>query len=417
MWTRTFQRNPEWIVILAGVAAALHVGKMPPAIPVLRDALGVSLLQAGFLLSLVQLAGMLLGLLVGALADGIGLKRSMVTGLVVLSLAGALGALARDPPTLLLLRACEGFGILLAVMPAPGLIRRLTPPARLQVALGLWGAYMPFGTALALAVGPALIGVAGWPMWWLSIAAVSMAMAAWLTLAVGSDARPGSVAAPGAGMPRHAAPVAGVAWLARARWTLSARGPWLVALCFALYSGQWLAVIGFLPSVAAQGGQSGAGVAWLLALVALVNMIGNIAAGRLLQRGVPARSLLFTGFAAMAVGAVLAFADIAWSQNPDGVLAVRYLGLLLFSTVGGVIPGTLFSVAVQVAPNESCVSTTVGWVQQLSALGQFLGPPLVAWVAASTGGWHWTWAVTGSLCGLGALVSHLIGRHVAYGTR
>ncbi len=59
--------DPAVLVILAGVCAALHVGKLPPALPVLRDALGVSLLQAGFLLSMVQLAGMSLGL---AIADG-----------------------------------------------------------------------------------------------------------------------------------------------------------------------------------------------------------------------------------------------------------------------------------------------------------------------------------------------------------
>lgn len=416
MWTRAFQRHPEWIVILAGVAAALHIGKMPPAIPFLRDALGVSLMQAGFLLSLVQLAGMVLGLAVGAVADGIGLKRSMVAGLLLLSLAGALGALARDPAGLLLLRAFEGFGILLTVMPAPGLIRRLTPPVKLQVALGLWGAYMPFGTALALAVGPALMGLAGWPVWWLCIAAVSLAMAAWVHLAVESDVRhrTGAASSPGT---THRRPDAGLSLIARARWTLSVPGPWLAALCFALYSGQWLAVIGFLPSIAAQGGQSGAGVAWLLALVALVNMVGNIASGRLLQSGVAARSLLFAGFGAMAAGAVLAFADVAWSQSPGLVLGVRYLGLLLFSMVGGMIPGTLFSVAVQVAPSESCVSTTVGWMQQLSALGQFLGAPVVAWVAATTGVWHWTWAVTGSSCVLGAMVAHLIGRQLAHGPR
>ncbi|MBG6075995.1 hypothetical protein [Polaromonas sp. CG_9.11] len=40
-------------VIAAGVVAALHVGKLPPALPVLRDVLGITLLQAGFLLSLV----------------------------------------------------------------------------------------------------------------------------------------------------------------------------------------------------------------------------------------------------------------------------------------------------------------------------------------------------------------------------
>ena len=31
--------EPALLVILAGVVAALHVGKLPPAIPVLRDAL------------------------------------------------------------------------------------------------------------------------------------------------------------------------------------------------------------------------------------------------------------------------------------------------------------------------------------------------------------------------------------------
>jgi len=62
-----------------------------------------------------------------------------------------------------------------------------------------------------------------------------------------------------------------------------------------------------------------------------------------------------------------------------------------------------FALGMRVAPGEDSVSTTVGWMQQLSALGQFAGPPIVAWVAARAGGWHWTGAVTGlaSLAGLG----------------
>src|SRR6218665_2918129 len=91
-----------WVVIGAGVAAALHVGKLSPALPVLSEALGVTLLQAGFLLSLVQLAGMSLGLLVGLSADTLGLKRSMVGGLLLLALASLLGGWARDAQTLLL---------------------------------------------------------------------------------------------------------------------------------------------------------------------------------------------------------------------------------------------------------------------------------------------------------------------------
>ena len=176
--------DPAFIVILAGVSAALHVGKLPPAIPVLREALGVTLVQAGFLLSLVQLAGMTLGLAVGLAADGLGLKRSMVAGLLILSAASALGGWAQDASALLVLRAVEGFGFLLATVPAPSLIRLLVPPQRLAVMLGLWGTYMPFGAALALLAGPVWIGAFGWRSWWWLLAGLSLAMALWLARAV-----------------------------------------------------------------------------------------------------------------------------------------------------------------------------------------------------------------------------------------
>ena len=77
--------DPALLVVMGGVSAALHVGKLAPALPVLSETLGVTLVQAGFLLSLVQLAGMTLGLLVGLAADGLGLKRTMVAGLLILS--------------------------------------------------------------------------------------------------------------------------------------------------------------------------------------------------------------------------------------------------------------------------------------------------------------------------------------------
>ncbi|MBN8510931.1 MAG: MFS transporter, partial [Burkholderiales bacterium] len=70
--------GPAGVVILAGVCAALHVGKLPPAIDALRAALGLTLLQAGFLLSLVQLAGMSVGVAFGAVADGLGGRRSVI---------------------------------------------------------------------------------------------------------------------------------------------------------------------------------------------------------------------------------------------------------------------------------------------------------------------------------------------------
>jgi CP family cyanate transporter-like MFS transporter len=89
---------------------------------------------------------------------------------------------------------------------------------------------------------------------------------------------------------------------------------------------------------------------------------------------------------------------------------LRYAAVLAFSMIGGVIPGTLFSLAVRVAPGEHTLSSTVGWVQQWSAAGQFVGPPIVAWVASVVGGWHFTWLATGACSLIGLLLTALIAR-------
>ena len=374
------------LVVALGVSSALHIGKLPVAIPLLQASLGLTLLQAGFLLSLVQLAGMSLGLLVGLAADRLGPRRVMMAGLLWLALGSALGAMAPGVEALLWTRALEGLGFLLAVLPAPALLRqRVKHPPTLARALGWWGAYMPLGTALALLLGAPLMALLDWRGLWLLLAAVSLLAAAMLWLRVPPDGR-AVVSSVAQG---RAAPL----W-PRVRCTLKARGPWLVALAFFLYSGQWLAVVGFLPTIYNQAGVGGMLLGVLTALAAGINMLGNIGAGRWLARGTRPGVLLATGYAAMALGALVAFGAV-------GHPVWQYLAVLLFSGVGGLIPGTLFGLALALAPGQDSVSTTVGWMQQWSSLGQFLGPPAVAWVATQAGGWQWTWVVTGACSVLG----------------
>jgi MFS family permease len=395
--TATARRRiePAGVVILAGVAAALHVGKLPPAIPALQQALGLSLLQAACLLSMVQGAGMCAGVAFGAFADALGLRRSMLIGMTVLSLASALGGVVQNVTLLLALRAAEGFGFLLTVLPAPGLVRRLVAPERSNLMLGVWGAYMPLATASALLVGPLWIGALGWRSWWWLLAAITAATALWLARAVPAAATVAPMA--------HAVPPLAT----RLRQTLAARAPWLNATSFAVYSAQWLAVIGFLPAIYTQAGVSGAATGVLTALAAAVNMVGNIASGRLLHAGVRPTTLLAGGFVAMALSSALAFAGAHGDVAHAGL---RYVAVLLFSMIGGVIPGTLFALAPRAAPSEHTLSTTVGWMQQWSAFGQFVGPPAAAWLAGRVGGWHDTWIVTGACSLIGLLLAALIAR-------
>lgn len=381
-------RLAPWIIILAGVVAAVHVGKLPPAVPVLQSELGISLVQAGFLLSLVQLGSVLFGLVAGLVADSAGLRRCMLAGLALLTLAGLLGAAGRSAGQLLLLRALESVGFLLTVVPAPGLLRQTVLASSLTRVLGIWGGFFPLGAAFALLVGPLAISGLRWQGWWVLTAALSALVAWWMWRVVPVD---------GARPIASGVTIDTGGWPQRLRLTLTSRGPWLAALLFMVYSGQWLAVVGFLPTLYQEAGWGVSHIAVLTALVAAANISGNVAAGYGLHNGVRPAVLLWLGFAAMAAGAWLAFAvdleHVAW---------LRYAGALMFSAVGGLIPGTLWALAPSVAPNERSIASTVGWMQQLSALGQFSGPPLVAWVASRAGGWHWTWVVTGACCCVGA---------------
>ena len=387
--------DPALIVIAAGVCAALHVGKLPPAITALRDALGVTLVEAGFLLSLVQLAGMTCGVAFGVLADGLGLRRSMAIGLVVLGAVSAIGGLAQGVAMLMVLRALEGFGFLLVVLPAPGLVRRLVGPQRVSLVLGLWGAYYPMAAAMALLIGPMFIDAFGWRAWWWALATVSLLMAIVLVRFV--------PAGPAARM------AAGAPWTQRLRRTLAQPGPWLVAMTFAAYSGQWLAVVGFLPTIYLHAGVSGAATGVLTAVVAAINMAGNIGAGRLLHRGIAPGRLLAIGFVTMAAAAAATFAGTGGGGLPAWA---RFVAVLLFSGVGGLIPATLFAQAVRVAPSEDTLSSTIGWMQQWSSFGQFCGPPLVAWVASLAGGFQSTWLVTGATSAAGLMLTAALVRQL-----
>jgi len=375
-------------VIAAGVCAALHVVKLPPAIGTLQQTLGISLVQAGFLLSLVQFAGMVGGVAFGAWADSMGLRRSVIVGLSILALASSAGGLADSSELLLVSRAVEGFGFLLVVLPGPALLRHLVPPRRIDSMLGLWGTYMPFGAALGLLLGPVWIEYLGWRTWWWFTAALSVAMAGAVAKAV-----PASVGA----HTSNAVP----GWPARLRATLSRPEPWLVAMTFAVYSGQWIAVIGFLPTIYLRAGIPVVAIGVLTAVVAAANMIGNIAAGRLMHHGARPASLIAIAFVTMGICSFAAFAG-GGGALPDWA---RYVAVFGFSMVGGLIPASLFATALRVAPNERTIATTIGWMQQWSALGQFAGPPVVAWVAMRAGDWQWTWVTTGAMCLIGLVLT------------
>ena len=112
----TTSATTNWPAVLAaiaaGIVAAAYVGKLPPAIPLLRAEFGLSLIAAGWVNSTFNTLAVTTAVFFGALASRIGALRCCAAGLVALMLGGLLGAAATGAPMLFASRIVEGAGLI-----------------------------------------------------------------------------------------------------------------------------------------------------------------------------------------------------------------------------------------------------------------------------------------------------------------
>lgn len=363
-------RSTSWrhviILFLAGVTVALQVGKVAGAIPLIKQELALGLVAAGWVVSIFSLIAAVGGALFGALAARIGHARLALFGMALTAAASAAGAFADGPAQLLATRIFEGLGFIVTVVSIPLLLTAVTTKRDRDIAMGLWGAYMPLGAGAMLLASAPLLGAVGWRGLWLLTAAVIAAAALIVHVAARSaTARMGAVERPRLGEIRRAA---------------GRPGPLLLAVIFGLYAGQHLVLIGFLPLVLVeQHGLSGpAAAAWVAATV-LSNVLGNAAAGIALRHGVPARASMLVACIVMGLSACIVYLDVATVYSLAAAFA--------FSIVGGLIPGSLFALAPEHVARVEHLSSVNGLMLQGSAIGQLLTPPAVAALVAYSGSW------------------------------
>ena len=376
--------SKDLLIIIAGFVAAMHIGKLPPAIPVLQQQLGISLIQSGLLLSLVQGAGMCFALLIGSYTQRLGFKRCIMMGLALLVAASAMGSFTQSVSLLLILRVIEGFGFLLVTLTGPAFIRQLVPLEQISSKMGLWSSYMGGGMGIALLVAPFVIAQFGWQAVWLSFAGLTfvlMLIIAWL-------------------VPNPSQQLASVSVLTLIKHTLKHPLAWLLALIFGTYAGQWFALVGFLPTIYVQNNISAQLAGALTASVAIANAVGTFGCGLMLHRGFQAKTLVQVGFG------VLILCSLSFYLFKDQLpFILQYLSVFSFSLFGGLVAAIVFAQAIHFAPYQAAISTTVGLVLQCSAISQFLLPPVIALTVDQTQTWVWAGVIMASLSGVGILLS------------
>jgi MFS family permease len=366
----------RWLVVLvavaAGAVAAGHIGKVPPALPGFRAELGLGMVTAGWVVSMFNGLGSVVGMLLGIVGDHVGHRRFALFGLLVLAAGGILGARADGETVLLVSRAMEGVGFIAVVVSAPGLILAATTPGDRRFAFGLLGTYMPTGAALAMVVAPAVMAAAGWRGLWLSMAATAMAMALLLgTVTLRLPRLAGT-----AGDRAAAGALAGIAA------TVRRFGLWWLALAFGAYALQWTSLMVWLPSFLMESRGTGAmAAAGLTALIVAANAPGGLLGAWLLHHGVPRWWLVIGANAVMGLCGLGIFSDALADTT-------RYGLCLLFSGLGGILPAGVLAGAAVHAPTDRQIGAANGIVIQGSNLGQFIGPAAVAALVSATGNWH-----------------------------
>jgi len=375
-----------WIAFGAGVVAAAHIGKLPPALPQIRADLGASLVTAGWIASMISATSFALGLFAGAVADRIGHRRVLVLGLVALAVGSLLGALASSSATMLAARFVEGLGFTATVVAGGAIIARATVYRDRRWALGVWAAYMPIGFAAMLIVSALVVERFGWrPLWGVAcVATLAWAIVFLLATADWQRAQP-------RGVNRDSV-------LRNVARSAAVPGAVLVALTFGLYAAQHISMMNWLPTYMIEVHGSAALVsAGVPALILAFNAAGSYLGGWAMGRGTPIWLLLVIGSVGMAVTEI----GIVSASLPDGLRLAIACG---FGIAGGLIPAAALAAAPVYAPSVALIGATGGLMVMGSNTGQFFGPPALAAARLHAGSWEGT---LGLLLGLAAAATAL----------
>jgi MFS family permease len=376
--------------ILAGVVGACAFGKMSPALPLLKEEFGLTLIQSGWLVSAFNAIAATGAILFGVFADRIGALRFCVSGVLAIGAGSAIGAFAPGAGWLIASRLAEGLGFLAVVVSAPSLIAVASAPERRGVAFGLWSTYLPFGVSLVVAASPLLLPGFGWRGVWVLVALAAAACAAML---LAQSRRYAGVAG---GRSRS------FASLGR---SLAQPVPWLLGLAFAAYAIQHMALIVWLPTYLLETrGITGAPAALLTALAVFVNCFGNVLGGWLIQRNIPRGRIIGATFAVTS----LAFVGIFASGLPD---SLRYALAVFYSFITGTVPAAALSAGMRYARFPAEIGAIQGLIVNVTHFGIFFGPPLVAASVTYGGSWDAVLWVMLGCAAVGLASAAAIGRH------
>lgn len=368
------QSSTNWPAVitlyLCGCTLALHIGKLPVALPLLSAEFNMSLAQSGNLVAIYAVLIALFGLPIGIVVARLGYVTFAITGICLGMLGSFIGLLASSVAVLMLTRLLEGLGWIMAVVALPVLMSHLSTTKDTPVVLGLWGSFMSVGTGTMLLLAPTLQEIGGWRLPWIVSGVLSLIGVIAATIVCVRHQQ-----ALGTKTNQQ------IQTRAVTEHDLKQRNSIAAVLCFMCYSFQYVALTAYFPTMlVSESGVALSLASYWVALIVFANGIGNFSAGWLINFGFKRAHILV--YASLLAGffAMLTFAikDPTWS----------IIFALLMTSISGVIPGTLFSTAGVIASSAAGTGVVIGFMLSGAGVGQAMGPVLVTRVVEFSGHWY-----------------------------
>ncbi len=362
-----------WVILgmvyLASIVASFNQFKVPPIMPVLRQAFGLNLTQAGSLMSVVAIMGLLLALPAGILLQRFGSKAIGLVALGCMAAGSAGGALAGSYTALLGSRVAAGIGIGLIGVVASATITMWFPPARQGAPMGIWATWVPVGGVLVYNLAPVVAGKWGWQaVWWMGAGAALVVMLLYALLVRNPAGLPPTRGQNGASLEVGKA--------------LKNRDIWLLALLFACFSLALVSIGTYYPTFLSEVRGYPLGQAAFISSLSSLVVIGSAPLAGWVSDRIGSRRLLFSlPFLGIAVILALPFHVTGW-QVP-ALLIVQGL-------VVGAIPTAAFAAAPEVMGKPEWAGLGLAVVLIGQNLGNLVAPVLFGELVSSLG-----WAAAG----------------------
>ncbi len=381
------------VVYLASVAAPLNQSKVPPILPILMEAFQLNLAQAGLLMSVFAVTGLLLALPAGFILQRLGLRLSGLIALGFLAAGSALGAISTQFGLLLASRVIEGVGMGLLGVLAPASIALWFPREKQGAPMGLWATWVPIATIATYGLAPSLAETITWQaVWWITCGYTLLVM-----LAFGPLMRAPSQFERHANFPGDSPdPEAAGAISSGVFAALANRNIWLLGLEFACFNVVFTALGTFYPTFLTEmRPYSLADAARISSITTIAVLVSAPLAGWLSDR-IGSRRLIFSlPMLGVAAAMLLPFRVTGWQ-----IFALQ----ALFGLLAGAIATAIFTAAPELMDNPSLAVFGLGVIMLGQNLGVLVGPvwfgqmvKLSGWAAA--GNWMIPVCLLGFLAG------------------